>query len=80
MKIDTYIHHCFSQRDKHAHLPDGQKTFAIIADAFKVDIYKARVQYFPKFIAEKRDWISSVSENLLSIKKRSLDDYLSDFL
>ena len=35
---------------------------------------------FPKFIKDKRSWIESVSENLLSIKKRSVEDFLSDFL
>ena len=52
----------------------------MLAEAYGVDVYKARVQLFPKFIEDKRDWIESISNNLLTIKKRSLDDYLSDFL
>ena len=35
---------------------------------------------FPKFVAKKRSWIEQISGHLLGIKKRELDDYLSDFL
>ena len=40
----------------------------------------ARVQLFPEFIEKKKRWILLVSSNLLDIKKRSLEDYLADFM
>ena len=58
-------------------LPKGQQTFAILAEAFCIDIYQARIQLFPDFIVKKRDWISAP---LLGIKKCSIDDYLAEFL
>ena len=61
-------------------LPVGQKTFVVLARAYQVDVYEARMRLFPKFVAEKRSWIEDISRNLLGIKKHELDDYLSDFL
>ena len=61
-------------------LPPGQQTFAILAEAFGVDVYLARIHLFPDFIKNKRDWIEQVSSHLLNIKKCKLDDYLEDFL
>ena len=61
-------------------LPEGQQTFAILADAFRIDVYQARLQLFPEFIVKKRDWIEKVSAPLLGVKKRSIDDYLAEFL
>ena len=61
-------------------LPEGQRTFAILAEAFSVDVYHARIKLFPEFIKKKRDWIEKVSAPLLGLKKRSLDDYLAEFL
>ena len=61
-------------------LPEAQQTFAILADAFRVDIYQARIKLFPEFIVKKRDWIEKVASPLLSIKKRNIDDYLAEFL
>ena len=34
-------------------LPEVQQTFAILADAFRVDIYQARIKLFPEFIVKK---------------------------
>lgn len=62
------------------HLPNGQRTFAILAAAFNVDVYEARLQLFPKFIEKKMDWIRDISEYLLGMKKRELEDYLAEFL
>ena len=61
-------------------LPQGQRTFAILAEAFNIDVYQARIQLSPEFIAKKRNWIEKVSSYLLGIKKCSLDDYLAEFL
>ena len=68
------------QTDYITSLPPGQQTFAILAEAFGVDVYLARIRLFPDFIKKKRDWIQDVSSYLLNIKKRALDDYLEDFL
>ena len=38
------------------------------------------MQLFPEFIAKKKKWILLVASYLLDVKKRSLDDYLADFL
>ena len=61
-------------------LPEGQQTFAILADAFSIDVYQPRLQLFPEFIVKKRDWIEKVSAPLLGVKKRNIDDYLAEFL
>ena len=61
-------------------LPEGQQTFAILADTFHIDVYQARLQLFPEFIVKKCDWIEKVSAPLLGVKKRSIDDYLAEFL
>ena len=61
-------------------LPEGQRTFAILAEAFSVDVYQARIQLFLEFIKKKRDWIEKVLAPLLGFKKRNLDDYLAEFL
>ena len=61
-------------------LPEGQQTFSILADAFRIDVYQARLQLFLEFIVKKHDWIEKVSAPLLGVKKRSIDDYLAEFL
>ena len=61
-------------------LPAGQRTFAVLARAYQVDVYEAQMRLFPKFVAEKHSWIEDILRNLLGIKKRELDDYLLDFL
>ena len=68
------------QSDAIDKLPAGQRTFAVLARAYQVDVYEARMRLFPKFVAEKCSWVEAVSSHLLGIKKRELDDFLSDFL
>ena len=38
-------------------LPEGQRTFAMLAEAFNVDVYEARLHMFPNFVSRKREWI-----------------------
>ena len=61
-------------------LPEGQRTFAMLAEAFNVDVYEARLRMFPNFVNKKIDWIEQISEHLLGLKKRKLEDYLAEFL
>ena len=61
-------------------LPAGQRTFAVLARAYHIDVYEARMHLFLKFVAEKRSWNEDISRYLLGIKKCELHDYLSDFL
>ena len=68
------------QLNRIAGIPEGQRTFAILAEAFEVDVYRARLEMFPTFVKKKIDWIRSVSSYLLGLKKRELDDYLAEFL
>ena len=68
------------QSDAIEKLPEGQQTFAILVDTFRIDVYQARLQLFPEFIVKKHDWIEKVSAPLLGVKKQSIDDYLAEFL
>ena len=61
-------------------LPAGQRTFAVLARKYQVDVYEARMHLFLKFVAKKHSWIEDISRYLLGIKKHELHDYLSDFL
>ena len=61
-------------------LPEGQCTFAMLAEAFNVDVYEARLCMFPNFVSRKREWIEQISSHLLGLKKRQLEDYLAEFL
>ena len=68
------------QSDNIKKLPEGQRTFAMLAEAFNVDVYEARLRMFPNFVTKKRDWIEQISSHLLGQKKRLLEDYLAEFL
>ena len=68
------------QPDHIAGIPAGQQTFAMLADAFDIDVYKAWIDMFPKFVEKKMDWIMNISSYLLGLKKRELEDYLAEFL
>ena len=35
-------------------LPEGQHTFAMLAEAFNIDVYEARLRMFPNFMSRKR--------------------------
>ena len=70
----------FMQSENIKKLPEGQRTFAMLAEAFNVDVYEARLRMFPNFVSKKRDWIEQISSHLLGLKKRELDDYLAEFL
>ena len=61
-------------------LPEVQCTFAMLAEAFNVDVYEARLRMFPNFVNKKIDWIEQISKHLLRLKKRKLEDYLAEFL
>ena len=68
------------QLDRIAGIPAGQHTFAMLVDAFEVDVYRARIEMFPNFVEKKIDWIRQISAYLLGLKKRELEDYLAEFL
>ena len=68
------------QSDNIKKLPEGQRTFAMLAEAFNIDVYEARLRMFPNFVNKKRDWIKQISAHLLGLKKRQLEDYLAEFL
>ena len=51
-------------------LPEGQCTFAMLAEAFNVDVYEARLRMFPNFVSRKREWVEQISSHLLGLKKR----------
>ena len=61
-------------------LPEGQCTFTMLAEAFNVDVYEARLHMFPNFVSRKREWVEQISSHLLGLKKRQLEDYLAEFL
>ena len=61
-------------------LPEGQRTFAMLAEAFNVDVYEARLRMFPNFVSRKREWVEQISSHLLGLKKQQLEDYLAEFL
>ena len=42
------------QSDNIKKLPEGQHTFAMLAEAFNVDVYEARLHTFPNFMSRKR--------------------------
>ena len=35
-------------------LPEGQRTLAMLAEAFNVDVYEARLRMFPNFVSGKK--------------------------
>ena len=47
----------FMQSENIKKLPEGQRTFAMLAETFNVDVYEARLRMFPNFVSKKRDWI-----------------------
>ena len=52
----------------------------MLAEAFNVDVYEARLHMFPNFVSKKTEWIQQISSHSLSLKKRQLEDYLAEFL
>ena len=60
----------FMQSETIKKLPEGQCTFAMLAEAFNVDVYEARLRMFPNFVTKKRDWVEEISSHLLGLKKR----------
>ena len=50
-------------------LPEGQCTFAVLAEAFNIDVYEARLHMFPNFVSRKKEWVEQISSHLLGLKK-----------
>ena len=57
------------QSEKIKKLPEGQRTFAMLAEAFNIDVYEARLCMFPNFMSRKREWVEQISSHLLGLKK-----------
>ena len=77
---DTFTNPDLLMQSEIKKFPEGQHTFAMLAEAFNVDVYEARLNMFPNFVSRKREWVEQISSHLHGLKKWQLEDYLAEFL